>query len=119
MKKKNTSKMAKVVGIGAGAAALAASSYYLFGPKGKAHRKQTKEWMDKMKDEVIERISNIEDMSEGTFHKIVDAIVFAYIATDEATTPELQKFAEELKGQWKNIVKSLPKSKKIIEKKKS
>lgn len=119
IKKKNNKKIAKVVGIGAGAAAIAAGSYFLFGPEGKKHRKQTKEWMDNMKNEVMERVGDMKDISEDTFHNIIDTIVFAYMATGEATHPELQEFAESLKKQWKNIAKLPAKNKKKSSKKKA
>ena len=114
---KKTKKLSKMVAIGAGATALAAGSYYLFGPKGDKYRKVAQGWMLDMKDEVLKKVAKIKDLSEDEFHKIIDTIVFAYIATGEVATPELQTFADNLKSQWKNIVKSSAKQKKIVSKK--
>lgn len=114
---KKTKKISKIVAISAGATAIAAGSYYLFGPKGAKHRSDAKNWMNEMKDEVLEKISNIKNLSEDEFHKIIDTIVFAYIATGEVATPELETFANNLKSQWKNIVKLSAKKKKVVSKK--
>lgn len=116
---KKTKRISKIMAISAGATAVAAGSYYLFGPEGEKHRKDAKGWMLEMKNEVLERVADIKDISEDEFHKIIDMIVFAYIATGEVATPELQTFAENLKSQWKNIVKTPTKQKKVVSKKTS
>jgi hypothetical protein len=106
--KKNTISTSAMVAIGAGAVALATSTYYFFGPLGKIHRKTAGGWMIKMKGEIIEKIEEAGMMTEETYQNIIDTVLASYIATGKVATPELQTFADNLKGQWKHILKTLP-----------
>ncbi|MFA6602160.1 MAG: hypothetical protein WCT02_04900 [Candidatus Paceibacterota bacterium] len=110
---KNSIKPSSIVALGAGAVALAASTYYFFGPMGKIHRKKAAGWMIKMKGEIIEKIEEAGEVSEEVYKGIVDTVLASYLATGKVATPELQAFADILKGQWKNIVKTLPKNKHV------
>ena len=107
MKKKSTST-GTMVAIGAGAVALAASSYYFFGPLGNIHRKKAVGWMIKMKGEIIEKIQEGGEITENAYKSIVDSVVASYVAAGKVAKPELQTFADNLKSQWKNILKTLP-----------
>lgn len=123
MKKKTSSNSTStLLALGAGAVALAASTYYFFGPEGKIHRKKAAGWMIKMKGEIIEKIEQAGEMSEAAYHSIVDSVLAGYVATGKVATPELQMYANQLKGQWKNILKTLPgkakKAKSAVKKKK-
>lgn len=111
MRKKNNTQIKTIAALSAGAVALAASSYYFFGPAGKIHRKKAVGWMIKMKGEVIEQIENAKEISEPIYHSIVDSVLATYVAGGKIAGPELDLFAKSLKGQWKNIVKTLPKAK--------
>ncbi len=117
--KKETISTSTIVALGASAVALAASTYYFFGPEGKIHRQKAAGWMVKMKGEIIERISEAKDISEKSYHEIVDSVLASYMASGKVTPPELEKFAQNLKSQWKQILKKLPKSKKISASKKA
>ncbi len=114
MKKENKIGTGTLVALGAGAVAIAASSYYFFGPGGKIHRKKAGGWMIKMKGEIIEKIEEAGEMTEETYHKIVDTVLASYIALGKIPTPELLAFANVLKSQWKFIVKTLPEARKGI-----
>lgn len=105
MKKNNTkSKISTgtVVGIGAGIAALAAGSYYFFGPEGKKNRGKLKGWMIKMKGEIIEKMEDAGEMTEAAYHQIVDSVAEKYLGTNDG----VKAFAESLKRQWKGISKT-------------
>ncbi len=95
-----------LLALGAGVAAIATSSYYFFGPKGKDHRENLKGWMIKMKGEIIERIEDVKELTEPVYHEIVDSVVATYAATSKVSKEELQAFAERLKSQWRDIVLS-------------
>lgn len=107
----SASKVGGLVALGAGAVALAASTYYFFGPEGKIHRKKAAGWMIKMKGEIIEKLADAEEVSESAYHNIVDSVLATYTATGKIAAPELKTFADGLKKQWKSILKALPKSK--------
>jgi hypothetical protein len=101
------------VSIGAGAIALAATSYYLFGPEGKQHRKQAKGWMIKAKGEIIEKLEEAKDVTEPIYHGIVDSVITPYIGRGAITREEIEDFGRRLKSQWKQIYRSAaPKKKK-------
>lgn len=104
---KKSSGAATMMALGAAAVALAASSYYLFGPEGKIHRKKAAGWMLKMKGEIIEKLEEAGEVSEAAYHTIIDAVLATYVASGKIAAPELTAFATGLKGQWKNIVKTL------------
>jgi len=110
--KKQKNSTSSIVAIGTGAIALAASTYYFFGPLGKIHRKKAAGWMIKMKGEIIEKLEEAEEVSEEIYKQIIDTVLATYVASGKVATPELQAFAEVLKGQWKNIMKNLPGKKK-------
>lgn len=111
MKKKNNLSAKTFVALGTSAVALAASSYYFFGPAGKIHRKKAVGWMIKIKGEIIEQIENAKEISEPIYHNIVDSVLATYVKNGKIEAPELAMFAKTLKGQWKSIVKTLPKPK--------
>ncbi len=88
----------KVVAVGAGVAALAAASYYFFGPEGQKHRKTVKGWMLKMKAEVIEKIEGVQEVTQATYDAIVDSVASKY-----NSYPEIGTMVDMLKKQWKGI----------------
>ena len=99
-----------VAAVGAGVVALAAASYYFFGPEGKKNRHSLKGWMIKMKGEVIEKMEDAKDLTEEVYNKIVDAVVAKYTKAGKVSEMELRMFSDMLKSQWKGIVKSHNKS---------
>jgi hypothetical protein len=98
-----------IAAFGAGAIALAVSTYYFFGPEGKIHRTKASGWMIKMKGEIIEKIEEAGEMTEEGYNKIVDSVLATYVTAGKIAKPELQTFADNLKKQWKHILKTLPK----------
>jgi hypothetical protein len=102
-----TSSEGKVVGalgIAAGVAAVAAG-YYFYGKGGKAHRKQAMDWMEKAKADVLEKIEKMKDVTETTYHKVVDQVLSKYKLVKDIDPVELQNFGKELKAHWAQISK--------------
>lgn len=87
----------KLVALGTGAIALAAGTYYFFGPEGKIHRKKAGGWMIKMKGEIIEKIEQAEEVIEKVYHGIVDAVLATYITAGKIDPALLQEYATGLK----------------------
>jgi len=104
--KKDEGSTGTVVAVGAGVIALAAASYFFFGPEGKKNRNNLKGWMVKMKGEVIEKMEDAKDMSEAAYEKIVDAVAAKYAKAGKISEAEIRLFAGILKQQWKGIVQS-------------
>jgi hypothetical protein len=92
------------IAIGATAIALAAATYYFFGPKGKQHRQTLKGWMIKMKGEVVERMEKAKDMTEGLYYNIIDAVAAKYGKGIPET--DVNAFVTELKSGWKRFAAS-------------
>lgn len=101
----------KVAAIGAGVAALAAASYYFFGPEGQKHRKTAKGWMLKMKAEIVEKMENAKEMTQSTYDTIVDTVAKKY-----QKNPEIGMMVDMLKKQWRGISKSTTGAKKTVKK---
>lgn len=98
-KKKSSGKVI----VGASAVALAAASYYFFGPKGKKHRHELSSWAIKMKGDVVEKLENAKDVSKDAYDMIVDAAATKYAAMKNVSKEELAATVKNLKAQWKNI----------------
>lgn len=105
----------KGVAIGAGVALAAASiaaAYFLYGGKdAKKRRKQLRGWMLKAKGEVLEKMEQAKEMNEQLYATLVEEVSKRYGKLKHVDAKELQAFASEMKGYWKDIKKSLaPKS---------
>jgi len=96
----------KVAAVGAGVVALAAASYFFFGPEGKKNRNNLQGWMVKMKGEILEKMENVEDLTEDLYNKIVDAVSAKYVKAGKIGEAELRMFSDMLKSQWKGIIKA-------------
>ena len=68
-----------VVAISAGVAAVAAASYYLFGPKGAQHRKAVRGWVIQMKGDVIRELETLKEVSEPIYNQIVETVAKKYL----------------------------------------
>lgn len=93
------------VAIGVGAAlAIAAASYYFFGPNGKKNRNKLKGWMIRMKGEIVERMEKAKEVTEDAYHRIVDAVAARY--KNAVAEGDLAGFVADLKKQWKGFARS-------------
>jgi len=107
MKKKiNSLKGVKLAVIGASVAALAATTYFFFGPKGKIHQRHAKAWAIKMKGEVIGRLENAKDVTEDKYHDIIDSVAKGYVKNSKIAKSEVDLLVKDLKQHWKTISKS-------------
>ncbi|MEK7579028.1 MAG: hypothetical protein AAB460_00640 [Patescibacteria group bacterium] len=102
-KASSSNKAEKTLAISAGVAALAAASYYLFGPHGKQHRKKAQGWMIKMKGEVIEQLENLKEVSEPVYRDIVESVAARYVKNGKISRAEVNVLAKDLKGMWRGI----------------
>lgn len=111
MKSKKQSSKGKAVAAGAGVIAVAAATYFLFGPNGKKNRKNARGWMMKMKGEVVEQLEKLENVTEPMYQKIVDGVVKTYKTTHKPDVNDLKDFTSELKKGWKSFAKGSKASK--------
>ncbi len=99
-----------VAAVGAGVVALAAASYYFFGPEGKKNRNNLKGWMIKMKGEIVEKMEDAKDLTEDVYGKIVDVVAAKYAKAGKVSEMEIRMFSDMLKAQWKGFSKGQKKS---------
>lgn len=104
--KKNT---AKVIGIGLGAIAAAAGTYFLLGKNANVvkARKQVKSRGLKMKGEILEKLEDLQDVTEEKYVSVIDEVAKSYKAVKNIDSAELMASVSELKKHWKDIKKDL------------
>ena len=107
---KDSLSAGNVAAVGAGVVALAAASYYFFGPEGKKNRNSLKGWMIKMKGEIVEKMEDAKDLTEDVYAKIVDVVAAKYAKAGKVSEMEIRMFSDMLKSQWKGITKAHAKS---------
>lgn len=108
--------MAKKIGtalaVGAGLAIAAiAGNYFLFGKNAKKHQKQVKGWALKMKGEILDKVEQLKDVNEKTYHHVVDSVAKNYAKAKRVSATEVAQLAKELKSHWKDIHKEFSKKK--------
>lgn len=98
---------AQMFALGAGVTAIAAATYFFFGPEGKKHRSESKVWALKMRAEVMEKLEDAGEVSESAYHDIVDSVAAKYEKAMKEGSVEIGALAHDLKKHWKNIGKSV------------
>ena len=115
-KKKSNSKVAGLVVLGTSLAAIAATAYFLFGPRGKKHRQQAKSWVIKMKGEIVEKLETMREITEPAYQEIIDTVASEYKKGKKASQPEIEALAVDLKKHWKSMSKLASSAKQKISK---
>ena len=95
----------KLAVVGASLAGIAATAYFLFGPKGKKNQKHAKAWAIKMKGEVVEKLEKAREITEPVYLEIIDMVAKEYKQGKKASQPEIAALAADLKKHWKAISK--------------
>lgn len=115
MSKKTTksgSGAMKLAMLGASLAGLAATAYFLFGPKAKKNQRQAKAWAIKMKADVIEKLEVAREVSEPAYRKIIDAVAAEYGKAKKADRKDISALAQDLKKHWRTISRAAKSAKK-------
>ncbi len=109
MKKENNLVKDALIGVGVVAiVAAAAGTYFLYGSKNAPkNRKKIKAWTLKAKGEVLEKLEKAKDMTEQTYHNIVDSVAKKYEVVKSVDKADVMEFASELKSHWKHIAKEI------------
>lgn len=119
MPKKGNDKNVSVggaVGLAAGLAALAAGSYFIFGPQGKKNRKAIKGWSLKMKGEVLEKIEKLKEVTPELYNKVIDEVSSKYAKAKGVSEEEVAMLVNDMKKHWKAISNDLAPKKKVAKK---
>ncbi len=115
-KKDSNVSAGAIAAVSAGVLALAAGSYYFFGPEGKKNRGSLKGWMIKMKGDIVEKMEGAKDLSESVYNKIVDTVAAKFAKGSQVAEEDIRMFAETLKRQWKGINKTAAPKKAVAKK---
>ena len=98
----------KMIGAGIGVAALAAAgAYFLYGSKGAKNRERIAGWALQLKGEVLEKMENLKDLNEETYHRLVDETAARYGRVKRVSSSELKNISVDLKKAWTHIGKQL------------
>jgi hypothetical protein len=101
-------KAAGILGLAAGAAAVAAG-YYFFGQDGKQHRKDATTWTKKAKMEMLEKIKQMKNVSKDAYQEALEDVLKKYQEIKGVDPKELKKFGQELMAHWEKISKDAAK----------
>jgi hypothetical protein len=102
--------IATLIGAGTGA-------YLLYGSKNaKKNQRKVKAWSLKARGEILEQIENLTEVTQETYHKIIQEVSDKYKVLKNISQEEIAEFVEELRCHWENISKEISKSnnKKIL-----
>ncbi len=95
----------KAMGIGAGLVAAAAiGAYFLAGKDGAKNRKAVKGWMLKAKGEVLEKLENLESVSQEAYEKAVQEVTARYQNMKQVDPQDFAALMMEMKKYW-NMMK--------------
>lgn len=115
-KAKKGGEAGKALAVGAGVAAVSAAAYLLFGPEGKKNRKKVKGWAIKMKGEMIEKLENLQEVTEPVYHKVVDEVSAKYAKLKNIDEKDVAEAVNEVKKHWKTLVRDMKPKKKVAKK---
>jgi gas vesicle protein len=122
MAKKKTVQKDSNTGVALGLAGLAvagiAGAYLFYGKDGAKNRKKVKTWTLRAKADILEKLEKAKEVSEETFHNVVDEISAKYGEKIKDINPaDVLLFTKEIKKHWKDIKSELtPAPKKIAKK---
>lgn len=108
--------LGQALAVGAGVAVASAAAYLLMGPEGKKNRKQIKGWAVKMKGEMIEKLEDLQEVTEPVYNKIVDQISEKYAKVKNIDKEDIDEVVGEVKKHWKALAKDAKKSMKTVKK---
>lgn len=97
--------LGQALAVGAGVAVASAAAYLLMGPEGKKNRKQIKGWAVKMKGEMIEKLEDLQEVTEPMYNKVVDEISSKYAKVKNIDQEDVNEVVGELKKHWKALAK--------------
>jgi hypothetical protein len=104
-KNKKNGKFGAGFVLGAGAVAALATGYFLYGPKGKEHRKQVRAWTVKAKGEVLQELERMKNVSKESYDQVIDKTTKRYEKVKDISQDEADKLNKELKRYWSDIKK--------------
>ncbi|MFH0819256.1 MAG: hypothetical protein V1898_04640 [Patescibacteria group bacterium] len=109
MKKKKQPKIAIGTTIGAIVAATGAVLFFTKTKAGEQTAKKIKEYATHLGKEISHKVTEIKDISQIKYEKIVDDIVDEYSKKKKIATTTTKAIKKDLKAHWKEVKKELKK----------
>jgi len=88
-------------------AATAAVGYFLYGPKSSENRKRIEAWTVRAKGEVLSKLEVAKEVSEETYHTIVDTVTARYAKAKDVGEEKANKLNRELKSHWTKMKREI------------
>ena len=86
------------------AAASAAVTYFLYGPKADENRAKLRGWMLKAKGEIMEELEELEDVTMEKYEEIVDRVMVKYYEYKGENQESVDAFKARLKEHASEII---------------
>ncbi|MEK7079888.1 MAG: hypothetical protein AAB883_00555 [Patescibacteria group bacterium] len=89
--------------IAGAATALLLGGYYLYGPNGKRHQKDTERLILRAKADILDGMRASQDMTEEQYKKLVDTVVSSYESVMEGGAEKASVVADSFKDKWESM----------------
>jgi hypothetical protein len=100
----------KWAGIGfiAGAVvAIAIGKHVFYGPQGERNRHHARLWTLRAKAELLERMGEVQDLTEERYGELVDEVIAKYAAMKEVDAKKARGAGKIFKQKWKEMRKRI------------
>lgn len=85
---------------------LIVGGYFLFGPKGRQHRSDVDRFVKRSKFEILDKLQDLEHVTEEQYYKIVDEVVRQQGRLRGISIEKLNELSENFRMRW-NEMKSI------------
>lgn len=100
----------------AGAAAMAAAgAYYLYGPDGKEHKRTLDKGVDRLKKEILTRMSELSDITQEKYEDVVDETMKKYGLVKRIGKEKAGRLSLSLKKRWEEMKDAAERAKRDAE----
>lgn len=100
----NNDNSGKILAFIAGAAtAAAAGAYYLYGPNGRQHRRDTEDFIESTKDKIQERMQEAGDWSRDTYDRVVNEVTHDATLVQRIGASRAKLLAQRFKNRWQDM----------------
>lgn len=100
-------KVGKGAVLATAALAAVAGSYYLYSKFDSKQRRKVQSWVLRLKADVLDELSNMQEVSREAYDKVVDAASEKYAKIKSVDTDELRLLAKDMKKHWGAIQKTV------------
>jgi gas vesicle protein len=93
-----------LIGLGVGILLGGTGAYLIWGTRrGFKTRMRVKWWMLKIKGEVLEKLSQLEEVTQSAYMGVIDKVIKNYKNFKDVDSEELVQYAKHLKDSWKEM----------------